>query len=93
MLYCVNLGIRSNTDYSNNDISKKGKKLRKASKYGHTISPNWSLYISFKNELREFDKRSNHFFFAVHFIKSHNLSSWLSMDIVGRRLMFVTIGT
>ena len=28
--------------------------------YQHTNSPNWSPYISLKNELREFDKRSKH---------------------------------
>ena len=28
--------------------------------YPHTNSPNWSLYISLKNELREFDKRSKY---------------------------------
>ena len=28
--------------------------------YQHTNSPNWSLYISLKNELREFDNRSKH---------------------------------
>ena len=32
MLQCINLGIRSDTDYSNSDISKKEKKLTKASK-------------------------------------------------------------
>ena len=37
-------------------------------------SPNWSLYISFKNELREFVKRSWHFYLGNHFINSHNLS-------------------
>ena len=30
--------------------------------YLNTNSPNWSLYISLKNELREFDKRSKYFF-------------------------------
>ena len=34
--------------------------------YQHTNSPNWSLYISLKNELREFDKRSKHFLFSDH---------------------------
>ena len=37
-------------------------------------SPNWSPYISLKNELREFDKRSRHFFLGDHFINSHNFS-------------------
>ena len=30
-------------------------------RYPLTNSPNWSPYISLKNELREFDKRSKHF--------------------------------
>ena len=42
----------------------------------------WSLYISLKNELREFDKRSKHFLWGDHFINSHNLISWNCMDIV-----------
>ena len=42
--------------------------------YPHTTSPNWSPYISLENELREFDKRSRHFFLGDHFINSHNLS-------------------
>ena len=39
--------------------------------YPHTNSPNWSLYISLKNELREFDKRSKYFFVGDHSINSH----------------------
>jgi len=42
--------------------------------YPHTNSPNWWLYISLKNELREFDNRSRHFLLCDHFINSHNLS-------------------
>ena len=41
--------------------------------YLHTNSPNWFLYISLKNELREFVKRSRYFYLGDHFIKSHNL--------------------
>ena len=53
-----------------------------------------NLYIfPLKNELREFDKRSKHFLSGDHFINSHNLISWQSMDIVRRKLMLVTIGT
>ena len=33
------------------------------------------------------------FFSDDHFINSHNLISWQSMDIVGRKLMLVAIGT
>ena len=44
------------------------------SQYLQTNSPNWSLYISLKNELREFVKRSRHFYLGDHFINSHNLS-------------------
>ena len=61
--------------------------------YPHANSPNWSLYISFKNKLREFDKRSRHFPLGDHFINSHNLISWHCMDIVRRKLRLVTIGT
>ena len=32
-------------------------------------------YISLKIELKEFDKRSKHFFLGDHFINSHNLIS------------------
>ena len=56
-------------------------------------SPNWSLYISLKNKLREFEKRSKHFLFGDHLINSHNLISWHCMDIVRRKFMLVTIGT
>ena len=49
--------------------------------------------ISLKNELREFNKRSKHFLLEDHFINSLNLISWQCMDIVGRKLMLVTIGT
>ena len=61
--------------------------------YLYANSPNRSLYISLKNELREFDKRSKHFLLGDHFINSHNLISWQCMDIVRRKLMWVTIGT
>ena len=40
------------------------------------ILQNWSLYISLKNELREFDERSKNFLLGDHFINSHNLISW-----------------
>ena len=43
------------------------------SQYPHTNSPNWPLYITLKNELREFDKRSKYFLLGDHFINSHNL--------------------
>ena len=59
----------------------------------HTNSPNWSLYISLKNVLREFDKRSKHFLLSDHFVNSHNLISWQYMSIVMRKLMLVTVGT
>ena len=57
------------------------------------IYPNWSVYISLKNQLRELHKRSKHFLFSDHFIISHNLISWKGMDIIGRKLMFGTTGT
>ena len=61
--------------------------------YQHTDCPNWSLYISIKKNLREFGKRSKHFSPGDHFINSHNLFSSLCTDIVGRKLMLVTVGT
>ena len=60
--------------------------------YPHTNSPNWSPYISLKNESREFDKRSKYFLVSDHFIYSHHLFAWLSFDIVRRKLMLVTMG-
>ena len=36
--------------------------------YRNKYSPNWSPYISLKNVLREFDKRSRHFLLGDHFI-------------------------
>ena len=62
-------------------------------KYTHTNSPNWSLYISLKNVLREFGKRSRHFLYGDHFINSHYLVFWQRIDISRRKLMLVTIGT
>ena len=44
--------------------------------YPHTNSPNWSLYISLRNKLREFGRRSKHFLLGDHFINSHNHFSW-----------------
>ena len=53
-------------------VQNQGNHLKP--QYPHTNSPNWSLYISLKNELREFDNRSRHFLLCDHFINSHNLS-------------------
>ena len=50
--------------------------------YLQTNSPNWCLYISIKNKLREFDKRLKHFLPADYFINSHNLFTCLCIDIV-----------
>ena len=60
--------------------------------YPQTNSPNWSLYISIKNKLREFDKRSKHFSLSDHFTNSHKLFFWLCNDTVLRKLMFVILG-
>ena len=46
------------------------------------------LRISWENLIR-----SKHFLFSDHFINSHNLISWQGMNIVGWKLMLVTIGT
>ena len=54
--------------------------------YAHTNSPNWSLYISIKNKLREFDKRSKHFPSGDYFINSRNLFSWLCIDIFKEKI-------
>ena len=43
--------------------------------------------------MKEFDKRSQHFLFGHHFINSHKHSSRLSINIVGRKLMLVHLGT
>ena len=69
--------------------------------YSHTNSPNWSPYISLKNELREFDKGSRHFYLGDNFINSHNLSvdnvwillgennwSWSLWDFKGWQINF-----
>ena len=45
------------------------------SQYLHKNSSNWCPFISLKNELGEFDKRSRHFLFGDQFINSHNLIS------------------
>ena len=68
------------------DLAKqiKGRILvcKEVARWVNSLNPNMhiqvlitDLYFPFKNELREFDKRSNHFLFADHFINSHNLSS------------------
>ena len=54
--------------------------------HSHTNSPNWSLCISMKNKLREFDKKSENFPSSDYFINSHNLFSWLCTGIVRRKL-------
>ena len=61
--------------------------------YAHTNSPNWSLYISIKNKLREFDKGSKHFPSGDYFINSLNLFSWLCLIFLRRKLMLVTLAT
>ena len=40
-------------------------KVIRKSPYPYTNSPNWSLYFSIKNTLREFDKRSKHFILVI----------------------------
>ena len=47
-------------------------------------------YISLKNELREFDKRSKHSSFGDHFNNSRNLFSWWCNDNVKGKLMLIT---
>ena len=64
--------------------------------YQHTNSPVWSPYwpyISLRNWLREFDKRSKHFPFGNYYINFHNLSSLWCADIIRRKLMLITLGT
>ena len=43
--------------------------------YPHTNSPNCPPYISIKNTLREFVRRSKHFLLGDYFINSNNLFS------------------
>ena len=60
-------------------------------RYPHTNSPNWSLYISLKNELREFDNRSRYFLLCDHFINSYNLSLdsvWILFGEIWSRSLF-----
>ena len=62
--------------------------------YQHTNSPVWSpywRYISLRNWLREFDKRSKHFPFGNYYINSHNPSSLWCADIIRRKLMLITL--
>ena len=42
--------------------------------YTQILQTDRSVYISLKNELREFVKRSRHFYLGDHFINFHNLS-------------------
>ena len=41
--------------------------------------------------LKSLDRRSKHFAFVGHFVNSHKLFSWWCMDIVGRKLILVTL--
>lgn len=63
-----------------------------SSPISHTNSSAWSPYISLKSYSREFDEKLKHFFFGDHFTNSQNLFSWLWMDIVGKKLILVTLG-
>ena len=45
--------------------------------YPHTNSPNWSFYISLRNKLRAFGRRSKPFLLGDHFINSHNHNIWI----------------
>ena len=63
------------------------------------LSPNIHIQI-LQTDLHTFPWRISwenlicqHFLFSDHFINSHNLISWQGMNIVGRKLMLVTIGT
>ena len=51
------------------------------------------IYISFMNQLGKFVWRSKRFLWSDYFIYSHNIFSWLCIDIVRRKLIFVTLGT
>ena len=60
----------------------------------HANSSNLFPFISLKNWLEEFNKRSNNRFpFGDHSINSYLLFSWLCIDIVWRKVMSVTAGT
>ena len=60
----------------------------------HTNSPVWYWpYISLRNWLREFDKRSKHFPFGNYYINSHNPFSLWCAEIIRRKLMLITLGT
>ena len=51
------------------------------------------LHTLLLEQLRDFGLRSKHSPFGNQFSNSHNLYSWWSADVVGRKLMLVTLGT
>ena len=52
---------------------KADLKVRFKPQYSHTNSSYWSPYISWKNWLREFDRRSNHISFGDYFSDPKNV--------------------
>ena len=48
---------------------------------------------TFPFKLRELKKRSKHFSFSEHFISTHNLFSWLFINIVRNWSLLLTLGT
>ena len=64
---------------TNNWVTSQNQALKLVNPLSPNIriqnSPNWSPYMSLKNELREFDRRSRYFLFGDHIINSHNLIS------------------
>ena len=53
-------------------------------RFPHTNSSTGLYTFSYKDKLREFDKRSKHFLLGDNFINSHNFISWLGMDIISK---------
>ena len=74
--------VKSDTDVSNFDEDftsepvklspPEGKATNRERLSSNIHSPDWSSYISLKNQSREFDKRSKRFPFNGHNILSHN---------------------
>ena len=57
----------------------------------NTNPPDWSPYVSLKNQLREFGCWSKLFPSGDHFINSHNIFCRLCIDIIERRSNLITL--
>ena len=62
-------------------------------KYSDTNSPYWFPCFSLKNQLREFDKKSEHFLYVSHFLHFHHLFLDYAVLLERRKLISVTLVT